>query len=164
MAQALIDEDVSNGVLEPPPSSITAESAARTNERLLRIEENFMIQKKTGVGRAAAGVVTLGTNLVVAGNKRGTLYLSLVTESGTATLKEDPPTDSGVRRASALALAGRAAIDGATRSADVPRADEESTPPLSVEERLQRLKDLLERGVITEDEYASSRAQILKSL
>lgn len=138
-------------------------SAAGGYQRLLSVEENFVIQKKSGVGRAAFAVATSGANLLTS-NKRGNLYLSFVTDSGTTTLKEDPPTDSGVQRASALALAGRAAIEEAARSSSTPTSSLPAHPAPGVPERLAKAKELLDQGVITAEEYAASRAQIIQDL
>jgi len=45
----------------------------------------------------------------------------------------------------------------------VPKAEIEAppAPELTIEERLAHLEDLLQRGVITEEEHARQRARIL---
>ena len=45
-----------------------------------------------------------------------------------------------------------------------PKARSTKQAGVAAEERLTRLNDLHERGVITEDEYAAQRASIIKQL
>ena len=49
-------------------------------QKLLSIEYSGDIQKKTGIGRAGTAVLTGGANLLLTPNKRGDVYLNVVTE------------------------------------------------------------------------------------
>lgn len=133
-------------------------------QKLLRIEDDFNIQKKTGPGRTAAGVATLGMNFLATGNKRGDLYLTIVTDAGALTLRESPPSNNGVRRASALSVAGRAVLSGEGSTAKLTTKSPAAAANNDVENRLAKARTLLDQGVISEEEYAATRANILEDI
>jgi hypothetical protein len=133
-------------------------------QKLLRIEDDFSIQKKTGPGRAAAGVATLGMNFLATGNKRGDLYLTIVTDTGAVTLRESPPTNHGVKRASALSVAGRAVLSREHSQPTPASASVAPTTSIDVKSRLANAQALLDQGVISQEEYTATRANILKNL
>jgi hypothetical protein len=101
-------------------------------QKLLSIEYSGDIQKKTGIGRAGTAVLTGGANLLLTPNKRGYVYLNIVTESDVYVLRASPPTVFNIKAAQGLAVAGegvlkRAAADPGELSKKVVRAQTAST-------------------------------------
>jgi len=142
-------------------------------ERLISIEASSDVQKKTGIGRGAAAVVTAGYSLA-SSNKRGDVYLIIVTDRKTYALHEDPPTAGNLRVSKTLEAAGKAAILAST---DIyhswetsPAEDEDSRPEraddggLSAPDRLRRLKSLHEEGLLTDEEFTELKGRVLDSL
>ena len=61
-------------------------------QKLISIQVESNIQKKTGPGRVVAAGMTFGANLVLTPNKRGDIYLTIVTEGDVYALRASPPT------------------------------------------------------------------------
>lgn len=78
-------------------------------EKLLSIQYSDNVSKKSGVGRAAGAVFTGGVNLITS-NKRGDVFLTIVTEGNVYTLHEGTPNVMTMRDAQALAAAGQAVL------------------------------------------------------
>lgn len=135
-------------------------------ERLLSIEASADVTKKSGLGRGAAAVVTLGVNLA-GSNKRGDVYLTIATDRKTHVLHVSPPTTGNMEASKALEAAGRATLPRA--HASQTGLSQPPTPvPLSgssdVRQRLQQLQGLLDDGLITQTEFDQKRATLLESL
>ena len=79
------------------------------HERLMAIEASSDVGKKSAVGRGAGAVMTGGLNLL-GSNKRGDVYLTIVTDQNTHVLHEDPPTAGNMRTSKRLEAAGNAVI------------------------------------------------------
>lgn len=77
-------------------------------EKLIGIETSADITKKTGAGRAAGAVMTGGMNLL-SSNKRGDVYLTVVTDENVYALRSSPALGA-VGTAQKLAAAGSAVI------------------------------------------------------
>lgn len=128
-------------------------------ERLLAIDSQADVTKKSGFGRGAAAVVTLGTNLS-SSNMRGDVYLTIGTDKTTHALRTKPTTES-VKAAKALEVAGKAAI----ATANTRAATSTATPPTAAQpdavDQLKKLADLHAAGILTEDEFAAKKADLL---
>lgn len=79
-------------------------------EKLIGIETSADITKKTGAGRAAGAVLTGGLNLM-SSNKRGDVYLTIVTDENVYSLRS-APSMGAPSIAQKLAAAGSAVIRG----------------------------------------------------
>lgn len=80
--------------------------------KLLGIEAQTDVWKKTGLGRAVGYVTTAGINML-GPNMRGDAYLTIVTEDGVKKLHESPPRSSSVKSMYAIEAAGKVAIETA---------------------------------------------------
>lgn len=142
-------------------------------ERLLSIEASHDVGKKTGVGRAAFAVATAGTNLLTS-NKRGDVYLTIVTDKQTHVLHEEPPTARNIKQSKALEAAGQAVLrrlaeESASQGNDESPAASQAAvsspaPGPTGAERLRQLNSLREEGLVTEDEFHQLRATLLGEL
>lgn len=145
-------------------------------ERLLSIEAASDVGKKSGLGRGLAGVVTVGASLALSPNKRGDLFLTIVTDKNVYSLHEDPPTKLSMKTMHKLEVTGRALIENATGetpstsltpppgSPAASPAASVPTPSATVAQRLQELGELRDSGTVTDEEYDTMRARILADL
>lgn len=78
--------------------------------KLLSIGYSGDIQKKTAAGRAAAGLLTGGASLLLTPNKRGDVYLTIVTDERSYSLNASPPTSMNIKAAHKLAAAGEGVL------------------------------------------------------
>lgn len=148
-------------------------------EQLTSIEASSDVTKKTGVGRTAMAAMTLGANLATS-NKRGDVYLTIVTDRTTHVLHEDPPTDRNLKASKTLEGAGR----GVLQTQPDPLADAYSAPPAadsghpagnapqvaspvpgagSLADKLRELSAMRDDGLISAEEYESMRAKLLEA-
>lgn len=128
-------------------------------EKLLSISATSDITKKSGLGRGVAAIATGGLNLL-SPNKRGDVYLVIVTDQTTHTLHTDMPTANDLKNAKKLEAAGLAVLArqaGAETTSDgAPAVVQQSAP-----EQLREMKSLLDEGVITQEEFDKFKAGLL---
>jgi hypothetical protein len=135
-------------------------------QRLVSIEASSDVAKKSGLGRGAAAIATGGVNLL-GSNKRGDVYLTIVTDEQTYALRESPPTAGNMTRVKKLEATGNAVLrQPVTRS---PAAGEGAAPRTStdggdVRDRLRQLVSLHEEGLISAEELERKRAALLDEL
>ena len=134
-------------------------SASSNYERLISIEASGDVSKKSGAGRGVGAVMTGGLNLL-GSNKRGDVYLTIVTDSQTYALREDPPTASNMKSSKKLEAAGNAILK--TLAASQSQEPAAGTP--GVRERLSELNDLLADGLITQEEFDRKRMALIDEL
>jgi hypothetical protein len=141
-------------------------SAARF-ERLISIESSSDVSKKSGAGRTAGAVVTMGLNLA-GSNKRGDVYLTITTDSRTYVLHEDPPTASNMKTAKALEAVGLGVLSRRSSEQADPKFKTVENQRLpkdpSTAGRLRELSDLQTQGLITQAEYDQQRTRLLGEL
>jgi hypothetical protein len=89
-------------------------------QKLLSIEYSGDIQKKTGIGRAGTAMLTGGANLLLTPNKRGDVYLNIVTETDVFVLRASPPTVFNIKAAQSIAAAGEGVLKRPTRNEPQP--------------------------------------------
>ncbi|GAA3120063.1 hypothetical protein GCM10010466_08610 [Planomonospora alba] len=128
-------------------------------ERLVSIEASADVGKKSGLGRGVAAAMTMGVNLL-GSNKRGDVYLTIVTDSQTYALRETPPTAGNMERSKKLEAAGNAVLRARAGTGN----RESSSGSAGVRERMNELKGLLADGLITKDEFEQKRKSLLKEL
>lgn len=138
-------------------------------ERLIDIEASADVSKKTGLGRGAAAVATMGWSLATS-NKRGDVYLTITTDVTTHVLHEEPPTSMNLKQVRRLEAAGRAAVRATSSTShvasDEPKPVDKVTrsgprPAPSVSDRLRELSALLEEGLVSQEEYDELRTKLL---
>jgi hypothetical protein len=149
-------------------------------ERLISIEASSDVSKKSGLGRGAAAVMTMGVNLA-GSNKRGDVYLTIVTDRTTHVLHEDPPTAMNLKASKKLEAAGNAVIranavspahaeptespgDAAVDTAGAQEgAVARSVGGGSVSDKLRELTAMRDEGLVSIEEFQALRAKLLKS-
>lgn len=125
-------------------------------ERLLSISATSDITKKTGLGRAAGAVATGGLNLL-SPNKRGDVYLVIVTDKTTHTLHTDTPTANDLKNAKTLEAAGLTVI----AQHEAPAAAAASLEAKSPAAQIREMKALLDDGVISQEEFDKFKANLI---
>lgn len=141
-----------SGLFEP-----SANVAAR---RLLSIEASADVGKKSGVGRGVGAVMTGGLSLL-GSNKRGDVYLTIVTAGHTYVLKETPPTNLNMTTSKKLEAVGNSVLRR-REEASTPKTP--STGGQPTRERLVELKSLLDDGLISQQEFDEKRRTLLGGL
>lgn len=127
-------------------------------ERLIDITASVDVQKKTGLGRAAAGVLTAGMNLA-APNTRGDVYLYVVTEETTHTVHLDPPSPSEINNARKVEALGKACLARAEKNSG--KTSLEPAKESDISSQLEKLVGFHEAGVLSDAEFAAAKAKLL---
>lgn len=137
-------------------------------ERLISISDDANITKKSGLGRGLGFVATGGLNML-SSNKRGDVYLTIVTDQQTHLLHVEAPPAWEMKAAKKLA---GAALRVTPETENSPTTDQ-SVPPVGVPpagslvspaERLRQLADLHAEGLLSDEEFAAKRDLIVKDL
>jgi hypothetical protein len=143
-------------------SGFLGRSANVTPRRLISIEASADVGKKSSAGRAVGAVMTGGLNLL-GSNKRGDVYLTIVTDGETYALSETPPTSMNMTTSKKLEAVGNSVLrqrDGATS----PETVSDGGQLGGTRERLVELKALLDDGLINQQEFEEKRRALLESL
>lgn len=140
-------------------------------ERLLGISGSADVAKKTGLGRVAGFALTGGLNVMLTPNKRGDLYLTIVTDVKTHTLHMSPPTKSDMQALHKIVATGESILERLKSSPETSSYDPsqqsaaENSNRLGQEEdilsRLKKLGELHASGVISDDEFAKLKSRII---
>lgn len=128
-------------------------------EKLLDVFGESDITKKTGLGRAATAVFTGGANLVLSPNQRGNLYLTISTDKQTHSLFLEMPKASDIKAMNKIVSAGKGVLHATTQSS--PAGDPKPGGGSDLPEQLQRLSQLKDQGVLSEEEFAAAKAKLL---
>jgi hypothetical protein len=139
-------------------------TASTPFQKLVSIEYSGDIQKKIGPMRAGVAVMTMGANLVLTPNKRGDIYLNIVTATNTYTLRQAPPTELGIKCARRLAAAGEGVLKQSAVVQQRPAAHRPAAEATSLSGRLEELKKLHESGMLSDEEYKELRAKAVQNL
>jgi hypothetical protein len=128
-------------------------------EKLLEIEGESQITKKSALGRGLAGVVTLGKNQL-APNQRGNLIMTITTDKVVHVLIEDLPQKQWIVSMNKLVAVGKSVIKkGAAPEATSTAKD--SSQSQSLAQQIRELSELKDAGVITEKEFESAKQKLL---
>jgi ribosomal protein L7/L12 len=140
-------------------------------EKLLAISGSADVSKKTALGRGVAAVLTGGHNLVFSPNKRGDVYLTIVTDRKTHALHQSPPGLKDIQAMYQLVAAGESILKGVSSSAiNQPQYSQPSKSNEKIEQSqlvgdlLQQLKQLGElhaSGVVSDEEFSQLKEQIM---
>jgi ribosomal protein L7/L12 len=138
-------------------------------EKLLGISGSANVAKKTGIGRAAGALLTGGANLLTS-NKRGDVYLTIITDTKTYAFDETPGID-GIQRMNKLVTAGESILKGISFGNSVQPVEvqqnlngnhtEQKTSVDDLLRKLQQLGDLHASGVVSETEFDQLKEQIM---
>ena len=129
-------------------------------EKLIQIDGDSQIWKKTGLGRAAASIVTLGVNRL-SPNQRGNLTLTITTDRDVYVFLEEMPFPQYIKAMHELVNAGKAAIELRDKK-EGKKTTSETSSAKTLGEQLNELVQLKESGVLTNTEFESAKAKILK--
>ena len=139
-------------------------------EKLQAVSGDADVAKKSGLGRAAVAGMTMGANLLFTPNKRGDLYLTIVTSQRTHLLHMEAPNQSNMKSMHKIATTCKAILDATAAlhvsvetkpdsSGDIP-----SKPPSTdFVEQLQKLAELRHSGILSEAEFDLAKSRILGS-
>jgi hypothetical protein len=127
-------------------------------QKLLHIDGDTQITKKTGLGRAAGAVLTMGVNLA-SPNRRGNLTLSITTDRDVHVISKEMPYDHDIKAMHQLVAAGKAVI--AARDARAGRSAPAQSSSPSLGQQISELNDLRESGLLTDAEFEAAKAKLL---
>lgn len=127
-------------------------------EKLLAIDVNVDVQKKTGLGRAIVGVATVGLNVATTSNMRGDIWVSITTDKKMHMLHTTPPSESSVKSARKIEALAKACLSGTTGIAE-RRVSEIKDSDLA--EQISKLKALRDSGALSEQEFVAAKAKLL---
>lgn len=141
-------------------------------EKLMAISSSVNVSKKTGAGQAigqtalflgSAGVLSGGTS-----NRRGDVYLTIVTELKTHSLHEDLNSVSASlknyeseKTVLELEAAGNAALNQLQNFGN--EINEMASNPFSLSEELSNIKNLYDSGVLTKEEFEKAKHKLLEN-
>lgn len=128
-------------------------------EKLVAISATDGTVTKSALGRGLGAVATGGLNMY--GSKlRGQAYLIIATDQRSLTIHLEAPSPKEISDLHRIVAAGQAAIDAnANISTATPNS---SNSQSSLSEQLQQLVDLHEAGALTDDEFTSAKARLLR--
>ncbi len=137
-------------------------------EKLRSIKMTTQVQDKSAGGRAAMGAMTMGLNYLGSKEKR-VLLLAIATDKKVHTLKDTGGMGRGADQTGMrLEAAGTAVVDAlgaAAASAPivVQVAAPEAAAPAAADplEQLKKLGELRDAGILSEEEFAAKKADIL---
>lgn len=128
-------------------------------EVLLSISASDGTATKSALGRGVGAVVTLGINMH-ASKLRGQAYLAIGTASDSYILHLQSPQPREIAAIHKLAAAGQAAI--ATRESLENSTNNVDVKPVNdLAGQLNQLVELHSQGLLSDEEFASAKAQLL---
>lgn len=128
-------------------------------EKLLQIECEAQISKKSGLGRGLAGIVTLGANQMTP-NQRGNLILTITTDKKVHVLMHDMPFTVYIKAMHKLVAAGKSVIKKDVPSEATATA-KDSPHSQSLAQQFRELSELKDAGIISEKEFESAKQKLL---
>lgn len=133
---------------------------SKTPERLLDIIGESEVNKKTGIGRGAAALVTGGFSLL-SPSQRGNLYLTITTDQDVHVLTDTKPTTMAIQAMHNIVANGKAVI---TRNQPLSGAPHSSqVVPEDLASQLEKLNALKIGGVLTEADFQKAKDRLLNS-
>lgn len=141
-------------------------------EKLLGISGSVDATKKTALGRSLAFGLTMGYSYLLNPNdKRGDVYLTIVTDKKTHALHQSPPSAKAIQAMHQLVTAGEAILKSQAFSTHIQPMDSRPvTDGISANtggsvddllSRLQQLGDLHASGVVSDDEFSQLKEKIM---
>lgn len=132
-------------------------------ERLLSINGDSQIAKKTGLGRSVATLATFATpfpafNLLSPG-ARGRITLTVVTDKQTRIFSTDMVVESTLKDYEKLRAAGSAVLQRIQLESEPNSAQSSQADDLALQ--LKSLSDLHAQGILSDEEFAAAKAKLL---
>lgn len=130
-------------------------------EKLKSIKFTLHTRDQSPGGRAVASALTLGLSSFTSPEDQK-LSLTIVTDKKVHTLSNPAGSGVDIKKGYALEAAGQAVLDGqsATASQQSAAAAAATTAP-DIAEQIKKLADLHAAGILTDDEFASKKADLL---
>ena len=128
-------------------------------EKLLEIEGESQLTKKSGLGRGLAGIVTLGKNQL-APSQRGNLIMTISTDKVVHVLIEDFPKEIYIKSMYKLVAVGKSVIKKGTPS-EATATSKDLPHSQSLAQQIRELSELKDAGVISEKEFESAKQKLL---
>ena len=131
-------------------------------EKLLDIFGETDITRKSGLGRTAGAVLTLGANVLLSPGQRGNVYLTITTDRDTYSIMWSRPDANSIRAMNELVSAGKSVIARANAVSNFGAAQpvvQQGSPDLATQ--LANLAQLRDSGVLSEDEFEKAKAKLL---
>lgn len=128
-----------------------------TPEKLLAVDVNVDVSKKTGLGRLVVGVATVGLNVATTSNMRGDIWVSLTTERQTHMLHQTPPSESTVKSARKLEALAKACIALSETKVSGPGP----VATLDLASQLEKLQELRDSGALSDEEFRNAKSKLL---
>jgi hypothetical protein len=128
-------------------------------EKLLQIEAESQISKKTGLGRGLATIMTAGVNQM-SPNQRGNLILTVTTDKNVHVLIQDVPFEHDMKAMQKLAAVGRSVINQGARST-LTEVDKVAPGSQSLAQQIRELSKLKDAGIISQQEFESAKQKLL---
>ena len=127
-------------------------------EKLIAVDGSSEVSKKTGLGRAAGAVFTMGMNLAVS-NLRGNAFLNIITENQTHSIMVEAPTPRDLKALSVIlatgkSLASRQALTNSAQVQSMPASKDLAT-------QLSELGALHKAGILSDEEYSKAKSKLL---
>jgi len=128
-------------------------------EKLLQIDCEAQISKKTGLGRGLATIVTAGANQL-SPNQRGNLILTITTDKKVHVLFQEMPFAHDIKGMNKLVAAGKSVINQNKKSApiDLPKISSDNQ---NLAQQIRELSELKDSGVITQQEFEAAKQKLL---
>lgn len=131
-------------------------------EKLLDIFGETDITRKSGLGRTAGAVLTLGANVLLSPGQRGNVYLTIATDRNTHSIMWTRPTALSIRTMNEIVSAGKAAMARAGASLDsVSNASSQTQNAPDLASQLASLAQLRDSGVLSEEEFEKAKGKLL---
>ena len=128
-------------------------------EELISIDGEAQITKKTGLGRAAAAVVTMGVNLA-SPNQRGNLILTITTNRDVHVLFHQMPFAHDIKGMHELISAGKAVI--ASRAKGLSNGSRDVGMEVQgLGDQLRDLVQLRQEGLLSDEEFELAKKKLL---
>ena len=131
-------------------------------EKLKSITFTHHTRDQSPGGRAVASAVTLGLSAFTSPEDQK-LNLTIVTDKKVHTLSDPAGSGGDIKKGMALEAAGQAVIEALTRSAGHPGTSAGAPPSAEpdVMDQLRKLADLHGAGILTDEEFAAKKADLL---
>ena len=137
----------------------------RTPEKLKQISGNADVTKKTGLGRGIGFVATMGYNVILSPNKRGDIYLVIVTDKRTYQLHRSPPTKQDMKTFHLLLTAGQSVLKSVNDAQETGMLNVVSTTTpgrtLNLSEEIEKLGKLHSNGTLSDEEFEMAKKRVL---
>lgn len=129
-------------------------------EKLVAVDGSAEVTKKTGLGRAAGAVLTMGFNLY-SSNLRGNAFLNIVTESQTHSIMAEAPTPRDLKALNSIIATGKSLVLKAQQPTAPTTEPKAKAKPQDLAGQIKELEKLHKSGALTDAEFAKAKKKLL---